>query len=52
MFKLTSDVDRISVTLCVASQLSKLWRNDSGSTIKQSMFNQISGSVCIRPELD
>ena len=31
----------IGVTLCVASQLSKLWRNDSGSTSKQKTFNQI-----------
>ena len=35
-----SDVVHISVVLGVASQLSNLWRNDSGYTGKQNMFKQ------------
>ena len=35
---LHSDIVRVSVALAVASQLSKLWRNDRGSTDKQKTF--------------
>ena len=37
---LHSDLVRVCVVLGVASLLSKLWRNDSGSTGKQNMFKQ------------
>ena len=47
---LHSDVVRVSVVLGVASQLSKLWRNDSGSTGKKKIFNKIFGSGSIRPK--
>ena len=35
---LHSDIVRVGVVLGVASQLSKLWRNDRGSTGKQKTF--------------
>ena len=34
---------RVSVVLGVASQLSKLWRNDRGSTGNQKTFERDSG---------
>ena len=45
---LKSDVIRVSELLSVASQLIKMWRNDSGSTGKQNKkrrLNEISGSL-------
>ena len=37
---LHSDIVHVSVGLAVASQLSKLWRNDRGSTGKQKTFKR------------
>ena len=40
---LQSDIVRVSVALGVASQLSKLWRADRGSTGKQKTFKRDFG---------
>ena len=40
---LHSDIVRVSVALAVRSQLSKLWRNDRGSTGKQKTFKRDFG---------
>ena len=44
---------RVSVVLGVVSYLSKLWRNDHGSTGKQKTFEQdFLGLFCIHQKWD
>ena len=40
IFKYHSDIVRVGVVLGVAPQLSKMWRNDRGSTGKQKIFKR------------
>ena len=48
---LHSDIVRVSVALAVASQLSKLWRNDKGSTGKQKTFKRDFGVFLYTPKM-
>ena len=44
---LHGDIVHVILVLGVASQLSKLWRNDRGSTDKQKTFKRDLGVFCI-----
>ena len=48
---LHSDFVRVRVVLGVASELSKLWRNDSGSTGKQKTFKRDFGGFLYTTKL-
>ena len=48
---LHSDIVRFSVAIAVASQLSKLWRNDRGSTCKQKTFKRDFGVFLYTPNM-
>ena len=48
---LQSDIVRVSVALVVASQLSKLWRTDRGSTGKQKTFKRDFGVFMYTPKM-
>ena len=50
-FSLHSDILRVSVVLCVASQLSKLWRKYRGSTSKRKTFKPDSGVFLYTPKM-
>ena len=45
------NIVRVNVALAVASQLSKVWRNDRGSTGKLKTFKRGSGVFLYTPKM-